>query len=202
MKLFIVVSLASPCLRARSFISGHKQGLLSPGGVFLLLSISLNLLAIVLVMIILGSTSPFLIPTFVGSNGFIVLGLKLLIDKEFRSFPVSQIVVHVLCANLFIITSKRNYLKTCKDSISEVIFYYTMNMVQIIAAITAFNIYPPFLMEIDKMGLGISTTTLVYAVLPLCLVFSGAFRVLHYMKDAWAFGRSRSLRGLQRSLCR
>ena len=202
MELFILISLASHCLRARSFLSGHKQGLLSPGGMFLLLSIALNLLAIVLVMVILGSPSPFLIPAFVGSNGFIVLGLKLLIDKEFRSFPVSSIVIHVLCANLFIITSKRNNLKTCKDSLSEIIFYYTMNMAQLIAAIITFNIYPPFLTEIGKMGLGVSTTTLVHAVLPLCLVTSAAFRALHYMKDAWAFARSRSLRGLQRRLCR
>ena len=76
MKLLVLWNLISPCLRVRAFISGHKQGVICVGGLCLLVSITLNMMPYVVNMVILGSSMPFLIPTFLVFNAALVLLVK------------------------------------------------------------------------------------------------------------------------------
>ena len=56
--------------------------------------------------------------------------------------------------------------------------------------------------KVDKMNLprALSAPVLVYALLPSCVLLSALLRGLHYVIDAWAFGRERTCSSLKDSL--
>ena len=87
-----------------------------------------------------------------------------------------------------------------KDSVGEIIFYYVLNFLQWVAMIPFFHVFPELLEKVDKMDLPMTTSVLIYIALPLSILLSAVFRGLHYMKDAWAFGRQRSCATVTNSL--
>ena len=56
--------------------------------------------------------------------------------------------------------------------------------------------------KVDKMNLprALPAPVLVFALLPSCVLLSALLRGLHYMIDAWAFGRERTCSSLKDSL--
>ena len=202
MKLLVLVNLTSPCLRIRSYINGHKQGVFGPAGICLLLSIILNMLPYFVNMVVLGSTSPVLIPTFLVFNSLIVLIIKACIDHNFRGLPVQEQINHILCATLFIVTTRTRKGTTGKDSAREVIFLYLVNLLQWLLSIPPYLIFPGLLQEIDKMKLPVSNSTIIYLIVPMSILLSALLRSVHYMKDGWAFGRQRSCKTISKGFLR
>ena len=200
MKLLILISLASPCLRARAYMAAHKEHLLTSSGLLLLISISFNLLPQFGNMIVLGSISPFLIPVFVSVSGIISLVTKLAIDKDFRKWPIEEMINYIISATLFVDTSKSPNAIDRKESVREVLFHYGMNTAQWIGASIVFNSYPAFLDQVDKMDLDVSTPVLLYVLPPVFLLTSGILRVLYYHKSAWSYGVTRTTDSIQSSL--
>ena len=202
MKLLVLVNLTSPCLRIRSFINGHKQGVFGPAGICLLLSIILNMLPYFVNMVVLGSTSPVLIPTFLVFNSLIVLIIKACIDHNFRGLAVQEQINHILCATLFIVTTRTRKGTTGKDSAREVIFLYLVNLLQWLLSIPPYLIFPGLLQEIDKMKLPVSNSTIIYLIVPMSILLSALLRSVHYMRDGWAFGRQRSCKTISKGFLR
>ena len=200
MRALILWNLLCPCLRMRTFMNGHKQGMLGPGGILLVLSVVLNVFPYFVVMVILGSQSPFLIPVALTFNSALVLLVKLSIDKEYRKWNIEEQINHAICAPLFIVPSQTTRNLMVKDSVGEIMFYYVLNFLQWLAMIPFFHVFPELLEKVDKMHLPMATSVLVYIVLPVCILLSAVFRGLHYMKDAWAFGRQRSCATVKNSL--
>ena len=203
MKLLVLWNLTSSCLRIRSFINGHKQGVLGLAGISLLLSIFLNVFPYFVSMVVLGSTSPFLIPTFLAFNTLVVLLVKVYIDTDFRGLTIQEMVTHTLCATLFVVTSRtRKGTTEVKDSVREVVFYYLVNLVHWLLTIPTYLIFPELLEEITKMKLPVSNSSIVYLMVPLSILLSALLRAAHYMKDGWAFGRQRSCQTTAEGLLR
>ena len=193
MKLLVLWNLTSPCLRIRSFINGHKQGLLGPAGVCLLLSVILNMLPYFVTMVVLGSKSPFLIPTFLVFFSLVALLIKLFIDIDFHGLAVQEQINHTFCATLFIVTTTRTTKDAAaKDSAREVGFFYLVNLLHWLLTIPIYLLFPGIFQEIDKMKLPVSNSTIVHLVVPLSILLSALLRSAHYMKDGWAFGRQRT----------
>ena len=203
MKLLVLWNLTSSCLRIRSFINGHKQGVLGLAGISLLLSIFLNVFPYFVSMVVLGSTSPFLIPTFLVFNTLFVLLVKVYIDTDFRGLSIQEMVTHTLCATLFVVTSRtRKGTTEVKNSVREVVFYYLANLVHWLLTIPTYLIFPELLAEITKMKLPVSNSSIVYLMVPLSILLSAILRAAHYMKDGWAFGRRRSCQTTAEGLLR
>lgn len=201
MKLLILISLASPCLRARAYMAAHKEQLLSSSGLLLLLSITFNLLPQFGNMIVLGSISPFLIPVFVSVSGIVSLVIKLAIDKDFRKWPIEEIINHIISATLFVDTSKSPNEHDRKESVREVFFHYGLSTLQWICASIVFNSYPAFLEQVNKMDLvDLSTPVLLYVLPPTFLLASGILRAVYYHKSAWSYGVTRTTDTVQSSL--
>ena len=121
MRALILWNLLSPCRRMRAFMNGHKQGALGPGGIVLVLSVVLNVFPYFVVMVILGSQSPFLIPVALTFNSALVLLVKLCIDKEYRKWNIEEQINHAICAPLFIVPSQTTRNLMVKDSVGEII---------------------------------------------------------------------------------
>ena len=200
MRALILWNLLSPCRRMRAFMNGHKQGALGPGGILLVLSVVLNVFPYFVNMVILGSQSPFLIPVVLTFYSVLVLLAKHFIDEEYRQWNLEEQINHAICAPLFIVPSQTTRNLMVKDSVREIMFYYALNFLQWAAMIPFFHAFPELLEKVDKMHLPMTTSVLVYIVLPVSILLSALFRGLHYMKDAWAFGRQRSCVTVKNSL--
>ena len=202
MKALVLVNLTSPCLRIRSFINGHKQGVLGPAGICLLLSVIFNMLPYFVSMVILGCSSPFLIPAFLAFNSLVVFLIKVCIDHNFRGLAVQEMINHVLCATLFIVTTRTTKDTSAKESVREVVFLYLVNVLHCILSIPTYLLFPELLQEIDKMNLPLSNSSIVYLIVPLSIALSALLRSAHYMKDGWAFGRQRGCKAIAKSFLR
>ena len=60
--LLLAWNLATPAIRVRSFQSGHKQGLLTRGGLLQALSFAMSLIIFVVNAVMLGYQSVYLVP--------------------------------------------------------------------------------------------------------------------------------------------
>ena len=112
MTLLVVWNILAPCLRMRSYMTGHKQGVFGPAGLALLCSIFFNVVPYMVTMVILGGETPFLIPIGILLNSLVLLLAKSLKDKEFQGWSKTSKATYLVCGLLFNVTLQNGERKS------------------------------------------------------------------------------------------
>ena len=112
MTLLVGWNILAPCLRMRSYMTGHKQGVFGPSGLALLCSIFFNVVPYMVTMVILGGETPFLIPIGILLNNLVLLLAKSLKDKEFQGWSKTSKATYLVCGLLFNVTLQNGERKS------------------------------------------------------------------------------------------
>ena len=190
----------------RALVQGLKQPLITLGGLLLVLSFLLSLLAHLTVSMTIGFHNIFLSNTPMILNAMIILATKLACDKQFQNWPLSQKLNHCLLGAVFPISSPRpqKYLakKTSKcqgnkddhleeiEEMSEIPtkrpaaelgFLYLLHTANMIGGMVAFT----FLQEGEEYtwtlrkiedATGISLKIFMYYICPAALLLNAIMR--------------------------
>ena len=103
--LLLIWNLVTPSFRLRALQSGHKQGLMSLGGILHAFSLAMSLTVFVITSVTLGYQTVFLVPVPLVLAATVTFVAKSAVDQEFRSWNFGTKVSHCLVASIFPITS-------------------------------------------------------------------------------------------------
>ena len=79
-------NLATPAFRLRGLLAGHKQGILSFGGMLHAFALAMSLTSFVITAVMLGYYEVFLVPTVLVVASVITFLTKSAVDHEFRTW--------------------------------------------------------------------------------------------------------------------
>ena len=146
-------------------------------------------------------TTAFLLLTFI-----VNMTVKSCIDGKFRSSTYTERTLQVLLSTIYPITTKRREsdrsetesekesqqkprVYTIKESLGELKYYYTMNIVIILSTSVMYKILHSISKEYQEKSdkLQVPLGVLVNVVNPILLVGSMAFRAVHHQTDAWQY---------------
>ena len=105
--LLLAWNLATPAIRVRSFQSGHKQGLLTRGGLLQAFSFAMFLIIFVVNAVMLGYQSVYLVPVPLLAMTLIIFVAKSYSDLHFRDWGLGPKLTHCLLSSIFPISTPR-----------------------------------------------------------------------------------------------
>ena len=111
-------NLATPAFRLRGLLAGHKQGILSFGGMLHAFALAMSLTSFVITAVMLGYYEVFLVPTLLVVASAITFLTKSAVDHEFRTWGLGPRLSHCLLCVIFPITTPRSLLKVFSKSLS------------------------------------------------------------------------------------
>ena len=112
--LLLIWNLVTPSFRLRALQSGHKQGLMTLGGMLHAFSLTMSLTVFVITSVLLCYQSVFLVPVPLAVAAIITFMVKSASDKEFsESWNLGSKLSHCLVASIFPVSSPRPQQKVC-----------------------------------------------------------------------------------------
>ena len=195
----------------RSYISGHKTGLLSPAGLLLTLSLFFSICLHIGVVAFLGHFNIFLVPLPLVVLALVILVVKSCIDEDFQTMPIGQRITYSLLAAIFPISSPRPasaerrradgvLLVQEKDASSELMLLHLMHlgnwMVWAVVYLVLMQVSPAFEDAMGKVkeSSELDSTWVVCLACPVAWLSSILCRVIYNKVQTWILLSSSSQR--------
>ena len=143
-------------------------------------------------MVALSLFHVYLTPAFVLLTFIVNWIIKSCIDGEFRSSTYTKRIVTVLLSTIYPLTTMRKKNKvrkvyTIKDSLRELKYYYTLNIVIIVSTSVMYEALMTLSKEyqVANNKLQVPLNIWVHIMSPIFLLASILFRTLHHKTDSW-----------------